>query len=120
MAAGELPENERVTSHLSAYSVYASETEVILYMNSFSGPSVPSATWRGPGGGTISPTCSGSPTLVRQYLYSGGMLVETRDHFYISACNREPGSYQVTVSTFMVDESFTIIGFDNYFPLVVN
>lgn len=82
---------------LSPTSATQSTYEVKLTISNCMGVAPPSSRWYGPGGSMVSPTCSGSSNLIRQYEYIGGSLYQVIDHFYISACNRPPGSYHVEV-----------------------
>ncbi|MBN2147341.1 MAG: hypothetical protein JW726_08130 [Anaerolineales bacterium] len=104
------PNTPTYSFSLSPTSATQSTAKVTLTISSLLGQNPPSAHWYGPSGAQVSPACSGSSNLVREYIYVGGVLFEVRDYFYISPCNRDPGTYRVEVGweyegTFTISES---------------
>jgi len=92
---------------LSPTNATPSTYRVALTIGNLGGVTPPSSNWYGPGGAPVSRSCAGGPNLVREFFYSGGVLYEVRDYFYISPCTREPGQYNVTVAP-DYDGTFTI------------
>ncbi len=90
------PNTPTYSYSLSPTSATTSTFEVKLTISNCMGVAPPSSSWYGPSG-PVSQTCSGSPNIVREYVYISGSLFQVIDHFYISPCNREPGSYRVEV-----------------------
>jgi len=98
---------DRATGSLSATNVFNDANYVTLTLSNLYGSTPPSSNWYNPHGNPVSPTCPGSGTLIRQYIYAGGGLSQVIDYFYINGCNREIGQYRVTNGT-QIDLNFTI------------
>ena len=90
------PETPTYIYSLSPTSATTATFEVKLTISNCMGVAPPSSSWYGPSG-SVSQTCSGSPNLIREYIYASGSLFQVIDHFYISPCSREVGAYHVDV-----------------------
>jgi formylglycine-generating enzyme required for sulfatase activity len=124
LIASSHPTATRAAPTTPEYSGYLSRTvaalttyRVTLTINNLLGQIPPSAKWYGPDGSQVSAGCIGGQTI-REYEYSYGSLVEVKDHFYISSCDRDPGLYRVTVGA-DINRTLRIKPYYTYLPLVL-
>jgi hypothetical protein len=92
------PQSPTYSYSLSPSKATQSTFRVTLTIGNLMGETPPSSTWYGPDGNSVSKGCV-SGQQVREFVYSGGVLFQVRDFFYISPCHRELGRYTVKVGS---------------------